>query len=167
VAIDISTLKGTVKSLMDTANDTVASYDLSTGMSRRVQYVNTYNPEKIMPEAHILPAVFIWAAAKKVSLETINMSLASGKRKAELLFNVAGVVWVPYSSTTTLDPADDDCEKLMENIEQVLRNSDTLGGTIAKWHLSPDVTYHTALAPTGEQAHLRVGLMGLRAIIYY
>lgn len=167
MAINIVGLKTSIKSLLDTANDTVAAYDLSAGLSRRVQYVNTYNPEKIMPEAHILPAVFIWAAAKKVNLETINLSLASGKRKAELLFSIAGIVWVPYTTDNTKDPADDDCEILMENIEEVLRNSDTLGGSVAKWHLTSDVTYHTALAPNGEQAHLRVGLMSLKAVVYY
>lgn len=167
MAINIGGLKTSIKTLLDTANNTAASYDLSGSMSRRVQYVNTYNPEKIMPEAHILPAVFIWAAAKKVNLETINLSLASGKRKAELLFSIAGIVWVPYSSSNTGDPADDDCEILMENIEEVLRNSDTLGGNVAKWHLTSDVTYHTALAPNSESAHLRVGLMSLRATVYY
>jgi len=166
MAINIGGLKSGIKTLLDAANDTAATYDLSEGMSRRVQYVNTYNPEKIMPEAHILPAIFIWAAAKKVNLETINLSLASGKRKAEVLFSIAGIVWVPYSSDNTGDPADDDCEILMENIEEVLRNSDTLGGTV-KWHLTSDVTYHTGLAPNSESAHLRVGLMALKATVYY
>lgn len=166
MAVNITGLKTDIKSLLDTANDTAASYDLSTGLSRRVQQVNAYNPEKIMPEANILPAVFIWAAAKRVNLETINLSLASGKRKAEVMFSVAGAVWVPYTTTVTQDPADDDCEKLMENIEEVLRASDTLGGR-AKWHLTSDVTYHTALAPNGEDAHLRVGLMALKATVFY
>lgn len=166
MAIDISGLKSDTAGLLTTANDTAATYDLSANMSRRVQYVNTYNPEKLMPEAHILPAVFVWTAAKRVNLETINRTLATGKRKAEVMFNVAGVVWVPYTSTPTTDPADDDCEKLMENIEEVLRNNDTLGGK-ARWHLTSDVTYHTAMAPNSEDAHLRVGLMSLKATVYY
>jgi hypothetical protein len=166
MAIDITGLKTDIKSLLDSANVTAATYDLSEGMSRRVQQVNCYNPEKIMPEANIMPAIFVWTAAKKVNLETMNRTLATGKRKAEILYSVAGVVWVPYGTDVTQDPADDDCEKLMENIEEVLRNSDTLGGT-AKWHISSDITYHTALPPNSEEAHLRVGLMALKVTVFY
>ncbi len=166
MAVDITGLKADIKTLLDTANDTAASYDLSTGLSRRVQKVNTYNPEKILPEANILPAICVWTAAKTIKHDTINQTLARGKRKCEILYSIAGIVWVPYTTTTTDDPADNDCEKLMENIEEVLRSSDTLGGK-AKWHLTSDVTYHTALAPNGEEAHLRVGLLALKATVFY
>lgn len=164
MAVDITGLKGDIRTLLNTANDTAASYDLSGGLSKRVVNVNAYNPEKLEPTANELPSVYIWTAAKRVTLESINISLSAGKRKAEVLFSVAGVVWVPYTSTVTKDPADDDCERLMENIEEILRSSDTLGGK-AKWHLTSDVTYHSA--PFSEEAHLRIGLMALRATVYY
>lgn len=166
MAVDISGLKTDIRTILTTANDTAASYDLSAGLARRVQSVNKYNPEKIMPTVNDMPSVFIWTAAKRVNLETINQSLASGKRKAEILFSIAGIVWVPYSATVTEDPADTDCEKLMENIEEVLRANDTLGGK-AKWHLTSDVTYHSTASPNDEDAHLRIGLMALRATVYY
>lgn len=164
MAIDLSGLKSDIRGLLDTANDTAATYDLSTGLSRRVKSVNAYNPEKLRPEGNEFPAVFIWTAAKRVNLETINVSLAGGKRKAEVLFNLAGIVWVPYTTTITQDPADNDCEKLMENIEEILRASDTLGGK-AKWHLTSDTTYHSA--SYGEDAHMRIGIMSLRATVHY
>ncbi len=166
MAIDLSGLKTDIRTILNTANDTMASYDLSTGLARRIQSVNKYNPEKIQPTANNLPAVFIWTAAKRVNLETINQTLALAKRKAEILFSIAGIVWIPYTSTVTEDPADTDCEKLMENIEEVLRANDTLGGK-AKWHLTSDVTYHSTSTPNDEEAHLRIGLMALRATVYY
>lgn len=164
MAVDIPGLKTDIKSILDTANDTTATYDLSEGLSRRVATVNTFNPERLHPNSIHLPGVFIWTQAKKVQLETINMSLASGKRRAEILFSLAGIVWVPYTTDVTEDPADDDCEKLMENIEEVLRASDTLGGK-AKWHITSDITYHNS--PYDESSHMRVGLMALRATVFY
>jgi len=164
MSVDISGLKTDIASILNTANTTTASYDLSTGLARRVQSVNKYNPEKVRPTGNDLPSIYIWTTAKKIKLETINVSLAGGKRRAQVLFAIAGVVWIPYSSTVTEDPADTDCEKLMENVEQVLRANDTLGGK-AKWHMSSEVTYHTA--PYDEEAHLRVGVMALESTVFY
>lgn len=164
MALDLSGLKSDIRTLLSTANDTAAAYDLSTGLSQRVVSVNAFNPEKLRPSSSHLPGVFIWTTAKKATQVTINQTLAAGKRKADVMFMVAGVVWEPYTTTITEDPADDECEILMENIEEVLRSSDTLGGK-AKWHMEGDVTYHTAAYD--EEAHLRVGLMSLVATVYY
>lgn len=164
MAIDLSQLKSDIRGLLNTANSTGASYDLSSGLSKRIVSVNSYNPEKLKPEGNLFPSVFVWTAAKRVNLETIYLTLAAGKRKAEVLFNVAGIVWVPYTTTLTGDPADNDCERLMENIEEILRANDTLGG-LAKWHLTSDVTYHSA--PYGEEMHMRVGLLSLRVTVHY
>lgn len=164
MSVDISGIKTDIKSILDVANTTTAATDLSSGLVRRVQSVNKYNPEKVKPTGNDLPSLFLWAQAKRVSLETINVSLSGGKRRARLLFSVAGVVWVPYSATVTEDPADTDCEKLMENVEEILRANDTLGGKV-KWHQVSDVTYHTA--QYDEEAHLRVGIMALETTIYY
>jgi len=164
MAVDISGIKTAIKSVLDTANTATAAYDLSEGMSRRVQNVCKFNIEKIFPQGNELPAVFVWTLAKKPQQVTINQTQAQGKRKGEVSFTVAGVVWVPYSTDYTEDPADDDCEKLMENIEEVLRNTDTISGTV-KWHIPDGVTYHSS--PSDEEAHLRIGLMSLQATVYY
>lgn len=166
MAVDISAIKTAFKSILDTANDTAASYDLSTGMSRRVKSVNTFNPERIFPEGNNMPSLFIWLMAKKVEQATINRTMATGKRKAELLFGIAGIVYVPYTTTNTTDPADTDCEKLMENTEEVLRNNDTASNTV-RWHIPADITYHNTNSPNDEEAHLRIGLMQLKTTVYY
>ena len=165
MAVDIAQIKTNIKSVLDTANSTLASYDLSTGLSRRVRSVNKYNPEKLYPfTANNLPSVFVWTESKTVTPETIAGTMSRGKRSAKVSFNIAGVFWNPYTSTITEDPADTDCEKLMENIEEVLRASDDLSSTV-KWNFPTDVTYHSA--PNDEQSHLRIGILSLEARVFY
>lgn len=166
MSVDIPGIKSAVATLFETANTTTATRDLSSGLARRVQTINTFNPDRVRPTGNMFPGVFIWTQGKKSNLETINLSLASGKRKCEILFQIAGVVWIPYTSDYTEDPADTDCEKLMENIEEILRNSDTLTQTV-KWHMAPEISYHSNNLSGEEEAHLRIGLMGLRAVVYY
>jgi hypothetical protein len=163
--VDIANIKETVRSVLDTANTTTASpLDLSSGLTNRIRSVMKLNPELIKVDAEVFPYVTIFTSKKSIRPQTIAGSQQGGKRRADLTFTVMGVVWNDYSSSITVDPADTDVEKLMENIEDVLRSNDNLAG-YASWQIPTDVTYHSA--PFDEDTHLRIGIMDLQVTVFY
>lgn len=140
--------------------------DLSENMTKRVQSVLKLNPEMIPLNDNAIPAVTIFTQSKSpIEMTGINCSGLKGKRKAEINFSIAGMVYAPnYLADKTLDNADDEIEYLMENIERVLRAYDDLGGT-ANWQFPTGVTYHSV--SWDEQTHFRAGIMDLKVTVLY
>jgi len=161
--IDLNNFKTQIKTIFDAANTTTASTDLSSGLVRRIQRVVKYNPGKLPIQASLYPCVAIHTAAKTIENVTIARTQANGKRKAEIDFTIDGIVWNSAIDSDG-DPADDDCESLMENIEEIMRANPTVAG-IATWSFPTAVTYHQIRLD--EESHMRIGRMNYRATVFY
>lgn len=163
--VNISNIKESVRYVLNAANTTTGTpIDLSNGLTTRVKQVMKVNPEKIRVDVDSYPCVTIFTNDKSIELKTIARDQATGKRKCEMTFTVVGMVWNDLTTDYKEDSADEDCEILMENVENILRSYDTLGNVVA-WQFPDKVTYHSV--PYSEDAHFRVGVMDLKATLYY
>ena len=166
--IPLSTIKTATQSILDTANTTTGSpIDLSDSMTSRVQKVLQINLERIPIQPSFFPCVSIFYEAKQITLQDMAGSMLTGRRKAEVDMKIVGVVWIDNMNTSNFqykDLADNECEQLMENIEQVLRADPTLGGN-ALWSKTTDVNYQSY--PVAEDAHMRVGTMTHKITVLY
>lgn len=164
--VDIKGIKDQIKSNLDTENTSGSSVrDLSENMSSRVKKIFTVNPEMLPIQSTFYPCVTIFTERKTPTNQTIAKDQLSARRQCDLLVIVSGMIYNPnFITDITEDPADDDCEYLMENIEYILRNDPTLSGKV-KWQNPIDITYHSS--PVSEQSHLRVGVMELYLKLHY
>jgi len=165
MAIDLSGIKTAFKTILDAANDTAAAYDLSAGLTNRVQKVLKVNPAKIPVDATYYPYVSIYMDRKPIELDTIAKDQLVGRRMSDLQFQIIGAVWEINTADAFTDDADEQIEKLMENVEEVIRRNHRLNNTVL-WTRPQETTYHTGLIPD-EEAHLRIGVMTLIARIQY
>lgn len=165
MAVNISGIKSAFKTIFDAANTTTADYDLSAGLQTRVQRVLKVNPSKIAIQASLYPYVTCYANEKPIELTTIAGDQLKGRRSAEMIFNVIGAVWDENTTDPDVDDADEDIEKLMENVEEVLRRNFKLNNTV-QWTKPDRVTYHTAPI-ADEDAHLRIGWMQMIVKVDY
>jgi len=162
MAVNISGIKTQFKSIMDTANDIDATYDLSTGLNKRVVKVFKINPLKIPITATKYPYVTIYMETKEIEQTNINTTFKIAKFGANLNMLVVGGVWETRFTNETEDNADEEIEKLMENIEEILRRNHTLNGTV-KWCKFEGVEYHTI--QLSEEVYLRCGVGKLKVRI--
>ena len=164
----LTALKTSLQSILDTANTTTGSpIDLSLDLVNRVKQVLQINPERIPIQPSYFPYVTMFYDSKSVELQDIAGSMLAGRRRAEIDLSIVGVVWIDNMNTANFqykDLADNECETLMENIEQVLRSDPTLGGN-ALWSKTVSVTYHNF--PVSEGAHMRAGVMTHRITVMY
>lgn len=164
MSIDLNNLKEQVQSIFQVANTTTASRDLSNGLETRIQRVLKVNPARIPVQASWYPFVTCYIANKSISNVDFAKDQLTAKRKAVIDLKIVGAVWNSTISDDEVDPADEDCEDLMENIEQIMRANPTLGG-VATWSYPTDITYHNA--SLDEETHIRVGMMNLEATVFY
>jgi hypothetical protein len=164
LALDIVGIKTAFKTVLDGANSAGAAYDLSMSLTSRVANVLTRSMNSEMFNADVLPCVSIYTDKKKVDISGICSTQLLSKRQATVSFQIAGVVWNSNFDSIDKDNANDDIEKLMENIEEVLRRSDTLGGTVQR-HAVTNVTYHDWAR--SEQEHYRVGILDVDVVKFY
>lgn len=166
MTVNVGSIKTNFKSILDTANTTTAAFDLSTGLSRRVQKVLKVNPSLIMPQASFFPWVTITPDRKTVLWDkgTIAVSQLNGKRFAQMNFSVVAAVYEQIFSDVTVDPADEQIEKIMENIEELQRRNFKLNNTVT-WSKTEEVSYHSL--PIGEQTHMRIGVLTLACLVDY
>ena len=164
--LNIPTIKTAIKTILDANNTTTSSIlDLSDGMDKRVLKVATVNPENIMLQASKYPAVTIHTTKKPIESATIAKNQVQGKRTGKLNFQITGMCWHQnFQSDIYSDPATDDLEHLMENIEYILRNYHDLNSNVT-WQIPTDVTYHSA--SFDEETHFRVGFLDIETTIYY
>ncbi len=163
--IDLNGILTNLKTILDTANTSGASpIDLSSDMSRRVQTVAMLNPQKINPDAPEFPFVTCYITGKTMTDNSIGKSQSMIKRKAVVDIDVVGAVWNDTFNTAQDDPADKDIHYLMENIELILRSNENLAQSIT-WQLADKVEYYDVRLT--EDAHLRSGILGLKATVFY
>lgn len=164
MSINLNNVKTQIKSILDTANTTTASRDLSSGMTRRVQRVFKTNVERIPIQGSLIPAVTIFMDSKDIEQATIARTQAGAVRKGLLSVKVAGMIFNPLFQSVDADPADEDLENLMENIEEILRGNSSIN-SLATWSIPTEVTYHSGIVE--EETHFRVGIMNLDLTVFY
>lgn len=164
MSIDLNNLKEQIQTIFEAANTTTASRDLSNGISKRVQKVLKINPARIPVQASWYPFVTTYIESKDVELVDFAKDQLTAKRKSIVELKVIGAVWNSSISDAASDPADEDCEDLMENIEEILRANPTIAGTCL-WSYPTGVTYHNV--GLDEGVHIRAGILNLEATIFY
>jgi hypothetical protein len=159
--INIPTIKTAIKTLLDAE----LTAELSADMSKEVRRVCKLNPENMHLQASLFPAVCVYTTSKTIDPGTIVCNQVKAQRFSRLRMTIAGMVWNQnFSADLDRDPADDDLEQLMENIEAVLRNSPTISGN-STWAFPSDVTYHNAAFD--EETHFRIGFLDMELRIDY
>ena len=166
VRVDIPGIKEALRSILATNNTTTSSIiDLSDNLNSRVKKVAKINPENIMIQADLFPAVTIHTTTKTPENVTIAKNQVDGKRKAVINFVLTGMVFNQnFQGDIFNDPADQDLEYLMENIEGILRSYPDISQTV-NWQVASNVTYHNA--PFDEETHFRVGFLDIEATVFY
>lgn len=163
--VDLEGILTNIKTILTAANTTTGSpIDLSANLSRRVSTLQTVNPQKLQPEASVFPLVTCYVTSKKMEDKSIATSQASLKRKAEVEIDVVGAIWNDTFNTAHDDPADKDIHYLMENIELILRSNENLSGAVT-WQLAQRCDYYDVRV--SEDSHLRSGILGLKATVFY
>ena len=164
--VNVANIKEQIRFVLAEANTTTGSpIDISANMSKSVKTIYKINPELIEMTGDKFPAVTVWTDNQAIEAATIANSQSQGKRKGTITFTIAGIVWNDlYGVDLATDPADEDLEKLMNNIERILRSFTTLTDTI-KWQLPNSIQYFTS--GIDEEAHMRVGLMTLECHLFY
>jgi hypothetical protein len=165
VAIDLNGIKSAIKNVLDTANDTGAAYDLSAGMSKRVQRVLKVNPLNVPMQASFYPFVTVFVQRKTINLDTMAGDQLKGRRTAEISFSVVGSVWEQTVPNVDEVKADNQIEMLMENIEEVIRRDYKLNNTVL-WSRPSSIEYHS-YPMRDDSAHLRIGELNLLCKVQY
>ena len=164
-ALDLNKIKDELKNIFDSANhDGGQPRPLSQGMTRDVMSVLKLNPELHQIQNSVVPAVTIWIDGKSITLDSIGKNQIDCDRSAKVSIKIAGIVWNDNYQTFSEDPADEDAEHLMENIEEILRNNPDINKTVL-WQFPTDVTYHNF--SLNEETHYRVGIMNVEATVRY
>lgn len=165
--VDLNGIKTSIMNALIAANTTTASpIDLSSGLSnsKRVQQILKVNPEMIRPQASFFPLVTCYIEDKSIKSNDVASTQLNAKRRATVGINIVGSIWNNNFTSITEDPADEDINYLMENIELIMRSNYNLDGTVT-WQLASECKYYiTAL---DEQTHLRSGILKLDCEIYY
>ena len=159
-AISLNQIKTNIKALFD-ANLS----DLSTGLPATVAKVLKINPQNIPMQPSFFPAICIFTDSKDIELTDIAVNQDMGKRRGDIEMKIVGLIWNDNYNTDSDDPADDEIETLMENIEVVLREGDTTFSGLVLWSFPTNVTYFSF--PTSEQSHMRAGVMTLSLKAHY
>lgn len=177
--LDLNSLKEHIQTIFETANTTTASVDLSKGLETRVQRILKLNPERIPVQAQLYPFVTIFISDKAVTMMDIAGNQLIQKRKGEISVKVVGAVWNSTITDSEEDPADEDCESLMENVEEILRANPQLGGSqigtavigtstigpIVAFSHPTKITYHNFSLDEGT--HIRAGVLDLEVTVLY
>jgi len=164
--VDLKGIKDNIKSILDAANltTTASPVYLSQSMTQKVQKVLTIHPEKIPLQASIFPCVTCHIIEKSKTSSDIAKDQLSIKRKAEVTIEVIGFVFNQNYKIFTEDPADNDINYLMENIELALRANENLNSKLC-WQDFSSTKYYSV--PLEEETHMRAGILTLNGIIFY
>lgn len=166
-ALDLNGIKERIQTVLANANTVGASpIDLSNGLAGNVRVNNiwTVNPEMIVPQASVFPLVTCYIVSKDVSGQDIAKDQLSARRRATLTFNIVGTIWNDNIETYSEDPADNDINVLMENIELILRSDPSLNNLVT-WQKLKSCKYYTSVLD--EQTHLRSGVLQYECEVFY
>lgn len=166
---DLNDIKDQIQSLLEGFNTTtvgtiIAGTYLSRNLSTRVQKVLKFNSARIPVQASWHNFVGIYAESKSLEEQDIALTQAGSTRISEVDVNIMGAIWNSQINTVDDDPADDDCESLMANVEEILASDATLGGSVV-WHFPSGVKFHNTSLDDG--IHLRYGIMNLNCMVVH
>lgn len=162
---DLVGIKEQMRVLFETNNTTTSTVlDLSSNLTRRVQKVFKVHPEMIPIQASLFPYVTCYIDNKQMGTNDIASSQLNAKRRSTITVNVVGMVFNANFSRIDEDPADEDINYLMENVEYILRSDSTLNSKV-KWQIPSNTQYYSARLD--NQTHLRAGVLQLQAQVFY
>jgi hypothetical protein len=165
--VDLNGIKESIQNILLTANTTTASpIDLSSNLSnsKRVQQVLKINPEMIIPQPSFFPLVTCYIEDKEIVSSDIASSQLNQKKRAKVNINVVGTIWNSNFVSIDEDPADEDINYLMENIELILRSDFNLTNKV-NWQVAQNCKFYTTVLD--EQTHLRSGILKIQADVFY
>jgi hypothetical protein len=115
-------------------------------------------------QSSFFPLVTCYITGKDINSSDIAKDQLNAKRECQINVEIAGAVWNSNITNNLNDPADNDINYLMENVEIILRNDPNLSGKVL-WQKPSDISYYS----TGldEQSHLRFGVMKLSCKLFY
>ncbi len=165
VRCDLNGIKTQISAILTAANTTTATpIDLSANLTERVSKILKLNPNMMPPQISFYPFVTCYVTAKSTEQAEIGKDQLSAKKKAKVTLEVVGGILNENFITDTEDPADEDINYLMENIELTLRGNPTLNSTVI-WQITKEVSYYSA--PLNEQTQLRAGILTLEGTVFY
>lgn len=162
--IDITGIKSEIKNIFTAFNTTTALHYLSQSLTTKVNSIMTRSPNTLMFNSDVLPAIAIFPSDKSVQLQDICKNQIVGKRKGIVNFEIAAFLWNSDHTSYDVDNSDNDIEKLMENIEEVLRHNPDLNGYVTYQHPT-NVTYHDL--KLSEEENYKVGMLTLQCVKMY
>jgi hypothetical protein len=141
MALNLSSVTSSLKTLLLNNNTTTSSYDISSGLTTRVQKIAIGDPT-ILPIANTeYPAVTIHLKNKTEQFSQIGRS-GNTKRDIELDYQITPITYSGAGVGTGMETAVLECYKLSGNIENLMRNSiDMSLGAYVEWILPSEVEY--------------------------
>lgn len=162
---DLNGILSTIKTTLDALNTTTASpIDLSQGLTTRVNRVMSVHPELIPIQASFYPCVTSFVLQKDHVSDEIAVDQLNSKRQSEIIINVVGAVANFNVTSNDEDPADQDINNLMENVEFALRTIPNISGKV-KWNKYSGTKYYTS--KINSQTHIRAGIITLTGKVFY
>lgn len=163
--MNLNDIKNGLKDIFDSANTTTGSpIDLSLNLTNRVKKVLTVHPDYIYPQASFFPCVTSYVVEKDIKSDQIGKSQLNTKRRSQVVIEIVGAVFNQNQTDITKDPADNDVNNLMENIEQILRGNYNISGLV-NWQKPESVRYYSA--QINATNHIRAGVLRLTAEVFY
>lgn len=163
--VDLNGIKAQIATVLSAANTTTASpIDISNGLSTRVQSVLKIHPEMIEVQASLYPFVTCYVNSKTMDQDSIAVNQLSAKKRAKVELHIVGAVWNSNFSIEEEDPADEDINKLMENVEYALRTSPELANEV-QWQITDSVEYY--ISRLDSKNALRAGIIKMVATVFY
>jgi len=162
----LNALKERIQTILETANTTTASNDLSSGMDSRIVRISKMNPDKVFAQATKHPSLHIYPENVTMESQGIAKTQATAKRRTEFNINIAGI----YQSFALEDIEEDKAQKnleiMMSNLESVLRDSPTLTDyTGVLYQIPTGIQY--GIGGLDEDCYFRIGVLSLKVVTLY
>jgi hypothetical protein len=161
---DIPNFKDQVQTVLNDANTTTATTDLSGNLSTRIAKVLQVNPERIPIASTWHSFVTCYIESKEINHPSFNQQQHKVLRNCVINLQIVGAVYNSLLSARDEDSADEDCEALMENIEEILRENPTIKGTVRNTSYE-ETTFHNRTLDDG--ANLRYGIVTVKCMADY
>ena len=93
MSVDLNSLKENIQSILQTANTTTASPDLSSGLTKRVKKVLKINPSRLSIQPSYFPFITIFIDSKDIELSDIARNQTTAKRTGTIEIKIMGSIW--------------------------------------------------------------------------
>jgi hypothetical protein len=127
MAVNILSIKNSLKNLIDKNNTNTSSYNVSASMTSKVAYITGGNSKR-QPVLNInYPAIFVELASTVDDHITMGMT---ARRETEAEFNIVAVTDYGQGTGEDGEEIDNEMIQLTQNIHNLLRNYITLSNTV-------------------------------------